>query len=215
MNAKPLAATLCAAALSSLAAPALAQSAVPEGAWMVRVRASYLKMDTSSDAGLAGVLPADVITVNSQWIPEVDVSYFFTRNIAAELMLTVPQKQDVTVNALALGTIGTFKHLPLTLLAQWHFTDFGPFKPYVGAGLNLTFIGSETMSIGGTPVTLESSSIGPAIQLGADYRLDGGWFLNADVKKLWIASDVHLGGTAISKVSLDPWVVSLGVGKRF
>lgn len=215
MNAKPLAATLCAAALSSLAAPALAQSAAQDGPWMVRVRAAYLKMDTSSDTGLGGALPADVITVNSKWIPEVDVSYFFTRNIAAELVLTVPQKQEVTVNVLNLGSIGTFKHLPPTLLAQWHFTDFGPFKPYVGAGLNLTFIRSEKMSIGGTPVTLENTSIGPAVQLGADYRLDNGWVLNADLKKVWIASDVFLGGTVISKVSLDPWVISLGVGKRF
>lgn len=215
MNAKPLAATLCAAALSTLAAPALAQTAAQDGPWMVRLRATYLKMDTSSDAGLAGALPADAITVNSKWIPEVDVSYFFTRNIAAELVLTIPQKQEVTVNALGLGTIGTFRHLPPTLLAQWHFTDFGAFKPYVGAGLNLTLIRSEKMSIGGTPVTLESSSLGPALQLGADWRLDNGWFLNVDVKKIWISSDVYLGGTAISKVSLDPWALSLGVGKRF
>ena len=208
-------AALCCAALAATALPAAAQTA-PEGPWMVRLRATYLSTDTSSDAGLAGALPADAITVNSKWIPEVDISYFFTKNIAAELVLTIPQKHDVTVNALGLGTIGTFKHLPPTLLAQYHFVDAVPkFTPYVGAGINLTIISSENMSIGGTPVTLDDTSIGPAIQVGADYRLDNGWYVNADLKKVWIASDVFLGGTKISKVSLDPWLISFGVVKRF
>ncbi len=34
--------------------------------------------------------------------------------------------------------IGTLKHLPPTLLAQYHFTNLGAFKPYVGAGINYT-----------------------------------------------------------------------------
>lgn len=209
MNLKPLAAALSAAALSTLAVPALAQNAGQDGPWMVRVRATHLNMKNSSEAG---VLPADAITVNNKWIPELDVSYFFTPNLAAELVLTIPQEQDVSVN----GTkIGTFKHLPPTLLAQWHFTQFGAFKPYVGAGANLTFIGSERMSVGGSSVTLESRSFGPALQIGADYRLDNGWFLNADVKKIWIGSDVFLDGVKISKVNLDPWALSIGVGKRF
>lgn len=212
---KRLAAAALAALAASVALPAHAQSA-QEGPWMVRLRATYLKMDTSSDAGLGGALPADAITVNSKWIPEVDVSYFFTPNIAAELVLTYPQKQDVTVNALGLGKIGTFKHLPPTLLAQYHFTNLAPnVRPYVGAGVNLTFIMSEEMSIAGTPVTLDDTSIGPAIQAGVDYRMDNGWYLNADLKKVWISSDVFLGGNRISKVSLDPWVMSVGIGKRF
>jgi outer membrane protein len=203
-------AALCCAALSTLAVPAQAQSQSQDGPWMVRLRATYLDMNSSSDGG---VLPADAISVNSKWIPEVDVSYFFTKNLAAELVLTIPQKQDVSIEGV--GRIGSFKHLPPTLLAQWHFTDFGAFKPYVGAGVNLTFIFDESMSVGGVPVTLDDNSFGPALQFGADYRLDNGWFLNADVKKVWISSDVYLGGTKIDKVSLDPYLFSIGIGKRF
>ena len=51
-------------------------------------------------------------------IPELDISYFFTPNIAAELVLTVPQEHRVYLN----GTdIGSFKHLPPTLTLQYHF----------------------------------------------------------------------------------------------
>lgn len=205
---KRLAALAC-AGLAMIPLAATAQTAAQDGPWMVRVRATRLAMNDSSEGG---VLAKDAITVNSKWIPEVDVSSFFTKNLAAELVLTIPQKQEVAIS----GTgIGTFKHLPPTLLAQWHFTDFGAFKPYVGAGLNLTLINSEKMSVAGTPVTLEDRSIGGALQLGADYRLDGGWYLNADFKKVWIGSDVFLGGTKIDKVTLDPYLFSFGIGKRF
>jgi outer membrane protein len=209
---KALVAGLAAASLLSSSAAFAQAVASGESPWMVRVRATYLKTDTSSDAGLGGALPADAIDVKSKWILEVDVTYFFTRNLAAELVLTVPQKHDVSV---AGDRIGSFKHLPPTLLAQWHFTDLGALKPYVGAGLNYTRLSSEKMSVGGAPVTLESGSFGPALQVGVDYRLNRNWYLNADVKKVWISSDVFLGGSKISEVNVDPWLMSVGVGYRF
>lgn len=42
----------------------------------------------SSFAIPALAVPADAITVNDKWLPEVDISYFFTPNIATELVLT-------------------------------------------------------------------------------------------------------------------------------
>ncbi len=200
-------------AAALLSSQAIAQSG--DGPWMVRARATYLSTDTSSTSGLGGALPADAIDVNSKWIPEVDVSYFFTPNIAVELVLTIPQKHEVTVNALSLGKIGTFKHLPPTLLAQYHFTGLGALKPYVGAGVNYTILSSEKMSVGTDKVTIENSSIGPAIQVGADYRLNRNWYLNVDVKKVWIGTDVFLAGAKISELKVDPWLFSIGVGYRF
>lgn len=194
---------------------AAGQALAQESPWLVRGRLTYLKPNTSSDAGLAGALPADAITIDSKYIPEVDISYFFTPNFAAELVLTIPQKQTVTVNALGLGDIGTFKHLPPTLLAQYHFTNLGAFKPYVGLGLNYTLLGSENMSIGGQPVTLSGSSVGPAAQVGIDYKLNRNWYLNADFKKVYIKTDVKLNGSQISTLKVDPYLISLGVGYRF
>jgi len=48
-----------------------------------------------------------------------------------------------------------------------------------------------------------------------DYKLTKNWFLNADVKKVWLASNVKAGGVNVSKVNLDPWLFSMGVGYRF
>lgn len=41
--------------------------------------------------------------------------------------------------------VGTFKHLPPTLLAQHHFPLNG-FKPYVGAGVNYTRFSSVDLA---------------------------------------------------------------------
>ncbi|WER49615.1 OmpW family outer membrane protein [Cupriavidus sp. WKF15] len=198
------------AMFGAVSTPAIAADGETQGNWMVRLRATYLDMADKSDAIPALGVPSDAITVNNKWIPELDVTYFFTRNIAAELVLTVPQKQDVYLNG---NKIGTFKHLPPTLLVQYHFLPEGTFRPYVGAGLNFTRIWGA--DIAGNTLQLDNWSVAPALQIGMDYKLTKNWFLNADVKKVWLASNVKAGGVNVSKVNLDPWLFSMGVGYRF
>jgi outer membrane protein len=198
------------AMFGAVSAPAFAADGETQGNWMVRLRATYLDMADKSDAIPALGVPSDAITVNNKWIPELDVTYFFTRNIAAELVLTVPQKQDVYLNG---NKIGTFKHLPPTLLVQYHFLPEGTFRPYVGAGLNFTRIWGT--DIANNTLQLDNWSVAPALQIGMDYKLTKNWFLNADIKKVWLASNVKAGGVNVSKVNLDPWLFSMGVGYRF
>ena len=108
---------LAAAALCALTSgAAMAQNYPQDGKWMVRARAVHLDSANGGAAGDKGV------SVNDKWIPELDISYFFTPNLAAELILTYPQKHDVRLNG---AKIGTLKHLPPTLLAQYHFTQLG------------------------------------------------------------------------------------------
>lgn len=196
---------------SAFAAPQLAQAA--EGPWMVRVRAVDLNMENKSDP-ILGTGPSDLIEVDDKTIPEVDISYFFTKNIAAELILTYPQKHDVTVDG---AKIGTFKHLPPTLTLQYHFLPDATFRPYVGAGINYTRIGSVSLNALGADLDLEDDSIGGALQIGFDVKLTDNWFLNVDVKKIYIESDVTIKGTdtKVSKVTLDPLAIGVGVGYRF
>lgn len=70
------------AALATLAGTA---QAAEEGKWMVRARALYMNVDNDNSGGLA--LPLQVKAEN-RIFPEVDFSYFFTPNVAAELILT-------------------------------------------------------------------------------------------------------------------------------
>ncbi len=194
--------------LVSISSQVYAQQ-LQEGPWLVRVRAVYLDPANKSDP-VGGVGAANRLTIDSKTIPEVDISYFFTPNWAAELVLTYPQKQKVSLD----GTeIGTFKHLPPTLTVQYHFTPEKTISPYVGAGINYTRISSVKL-LNGT-ADLESSSVGLALQAGVDFKLDKNWSLNLDVKKVQIRSDVLVGGAQISAVKIDPWLIGVGVGYLF
>ena len=182
--------------------------AAQESPWLVRARAVHLDMANTNNTSVAG------LTVDNKTIPEVDISYFFNKNVAAELILTVPQKQHVYLNG---GDLGTFKHLPPTLTLQYHFTGLNGYKPYVGAGVNFTKISDEKISaLGG--VSLSENSVGGALQMGVDIPLTKQVSFNVDVKKVYIQSHVYAGGAARTDagvLKLDPVVLGVGVGYRF
>jgi len=180
-----------------------------ESPWLVRARAVHIDTANKSDP-VGGVGAANLIRVESKTIPELDVSYFLTPNIAAELILTYPQKHDVTLDG---AKIGSFKHLPPTLTLQYHFAPAQTVSPYVGAGLNYTRISKVRLLNGAGD--LENDSWGGALQAGFDVKLDRNWSLNVDVKKVQIRSDVYVGGARASKVKVDPVLFGIGVGYRF
>lgn len=199
-------------ALLVLAAAALGMGALhahaEEGNWLVRARAVHISPVDKSDAipGLAG---ADAISISSRTIPEVDISYFFTPNWAAELVLTYPQKHTVRLNG---ADIGSFKQLPPTLMVQYHFMPSAQFSPYLGAGLNYTRISNVDLQGG---ADLDRNSVGLALQAGVDFKLNQKWSLNLDVKKVQIRTDVTANGSKLTTVKLDPLLVGVGVGYRF
>ena len=189
--------------IAALATCGMGAVQAQETPWMVRARAVHLDMFIQDSTGLG-------LSVNNKTIPEVDVSYFFSPNVAAELILTVPQKQTVSSNG---TSIGTFKHLPPTLLLQYHFTGLNGYKPYVGAGINYTDI-SKVNLLGGV-ATLDKDSWGGALQAGVDIPLDKNWSLNFDVKKVYIKTHVYAAGVNAGTLKLDPVLVGAGVGYRF
>jgi len=194
---------IAAAILSTLLSGAAFAQQTTEGPWMVRARAVHLESDNGDSTGLG-------LSMNNKWIPEVDVSYFFSPNVAVELILTVPQKQTLTSSALN-AKVGTLKHLPPTLLGQYHFPMNG-FKPYVGAGINYTRFSSVNLLPG---VDIDRNSWGPALQVGVDIPLSKGLYLNFDVKKVYIRTDVSLNGKNVGEFKVDPLLVGVGLGWRF
>lgn len=190
---------------AALVAAVPAAQAQDSGSFIVRARAVHLDSANKDSTGLG-------LTINNRWIPEVDITYFLTPNLAAELILTYPQKQTVNSTVVG-GDIGSFKHLPPTLTFQYHVTGIKGFRPYVGLGVNYTNISSVKILNGA--VGLKHNSYGWAAQLGADIPLGGGWLLNLDAKKVKIGTNVYLNGADQGKFRVDPVLLSVGVGYRF
>ena len=208
MNKYIIAAAACAALASSAA---MAQD-FKAGDLLVRARAVRLSSD---NGGSLGQGTATDLSINDKTIPEVDFTYFFDKNLAAELILTVPQRQDVSSGATKLGTL---KHLPPTLTAQYHFDPVSGFKPYVGAGVNFTnFSSVEITHPTAGPLDVKRQSYGLALQVGVDYELAKNLYLNLDVKKVQIKTDVSVqsSGATLGSFKVDPLLVGVGLGWRF
>lgn len=188
-----------------LASGAAMAQQTKEGPWMVRARAVNLNSANTDSTGLG-------LSVNNKVIPEVDISYFYSKNVAVELILTVPQSHDLTSSALG-KQIGTVEHLPPTLLLQYHFDSNGGAKPYVGLGVNYTRF-TKTDILSGA-ATLDKDSWGGALQVGVDVPLGGGMYFNVDLKKVFIKSNVYVGTANAGDFKVDPVLFGIGLGWRF
>ncbi len=225
--------------LSILAALNPMMAYAEAGDWVVRLRAVNVSPNEDSDLGktvnknVAPVMtPGAELKVDDNWIPELDVSYYFTKNIAAELILALGTEHDVKISGDALTTVGDqglgeVDLLPPTLTVQWHFNPDQKFDPYVGAGINYTHMLDRNLKVSsgalaGSKIKIDSDSWGWALQAGVDVNLDGGWLINADVKYVTIDTDVELKNplagnawTKIDDLDINPWVVGIGIGKKF
>ena len=211
MRIKSLAAAM---AVAATLAPITSQAqSTSDNPWMVRVRA----VDLLWQNGQTNTLSTLNVKAENQIIPEFDISYFFTKNIAAELVLTYPQQVNITAGS-GNNNVGKITALPPSLLLQYHFTDLGAFKPYVGAGVNYTIFGNrQNFPALGNSVTVDHSSLGVVAQIGADYMFDKNWGLNFDLKYATISTNVNTvaGGTNLGKLTLNPWMPAVGVTYKF
>lgn len=224
--------------LAGALAPVLAQAEA--GDWVVRARAVSVSPNEDSDLGktvnknvLAGAMsPGAELSVDSNVIPEFDISYYITKNIAAELILALGTKHDVSIVGDSAGVIGnqdlgSINALPPTLTLQWHFNPDQTFDPYVGAGVNYTNMLDRNLKFSsgataGSKIKVDSDSWGYALQAGLDVNLKDGWLINADVKYVTIDTDVKMQNplagnrwTKIDSLDINPWVFGVGIGKKF
>lgn len=212
-------ATLIAAGLLAAAAasPALAQDFTPKekGTWLVTGRISDVAPSESGDIKTAaGVDTGLNVEVSDFVVPTLGFTYFFTDNIAVEGILGT-SKHEVSAKGVGGSTrvLDTWVVPPVVTL-QYHFNPKGRVSPYVGAGVNaMIFYGGEDKS--GFDVDLDNG-FGYALQAGVDIAIKGDWSANVDVKKVFFETDADINNGALkSDVTLDPWVISAGVTRRF
>lgn len=194
--------------------------------WQVRLRGVAVQSNEKAEVSTIG---GDV-NISNSFIPELDFTYFFNKNVAAELILGTT-KHDVKTtgsNLTAIGgpasaevDLGSVWLLPPTLTLQYHFYPTKTLKPYLGAGLNYTIFYS--VDEGSVVKGLDyDNAVGFALQGGLDYMLNDKYFLNFDIKKLFLKTDVNVDATNLAsglkipaEVNIDPLLIGFGVGMKF
>ncbi|MFZ2620494.1 MAG: OmpW family outer membrane protein [Alphaproteobacteria bacterium] len=177
--------------------------------YIVRMRALMVNPDEDSNTSIGGKIQADASIT-----PEVDVTYFFTKNIAAELIAATTKHDMSAVNTTSGNLdLGDVWLLPPTLTMQYHFCPDSRVRPYAGAGVNYTVFYNE--NDGGVSSVEYENGFGTALQAGVDIGIDEHLAVNFDVKKLYLSTDAKVNGTVTANVDLDPWIVGAGMAYRF
>lgn len=190
-----------------------------KGEWRVRLRGTVVAPDASATISTIGGSAEISTTV----IPELDFTYFLTKNFSANLILgTTRHKITATQTALGDVNVGKVWLLPPTLTFLYHAPVAKGVLPYIGAGVNYTiFYGVKN----GPAIakTDYENKFAFAAQLGSDFDIANNFFLNVDVKKIWLRTDATIttqpgvagGATVVANTKIDPWLISIGIGKRF
>lgn len=171
-----------------------------EARWLIRGRGIVVAPDASSKpSGLDVKADATV---------EIDITRYFSPLLSVELVLATAS-QEVTAGGNSLGSVN---HLPPTLLLQIHPIREGAFRPYLGAGGNLTIFYAKS---GGLEDLDLSTSLGWALQGGVDVSVGSRSVFNVDLKYVNIETEVESNGSKIYDLKINPWVIGAGLGYRF
>ena len=203
------------AASQTLAADATAKPA-GKGTLLIDVRISDVVPSANSTIYTAAGADSGLkVRVGDSIMPTLGIDYMLTDNISVEAILGVTEH-----SATAGAPGGSFAKvhstwvLPPVVTVKYHPFPKAPISPYVGAGANLMlyFAGHD---FNGFAVKLKDE-FGYAFQAGFDVPLTGPWSLNADAKKVFTSTRANINNGALtSNVNLNPWVISLGIGRRF
>lgn len=174
--------------------------------------------------------------VNSNTQLGITIDYMIDQNWGVELVAATPFSHDVEIEGSAVDglDIGSVKHLPPTLYAQYHFgAADSKLRGFVGLGLNYTVFFDEEadsdlintlqalqVATATDKVELDlDDSFGLAAQVGANYSINDKWGLHlmAAWKDIDTEANVNVNGKSIQKVdvAIDPLVIMAGARYRF
>ncbi|MDR6093480.1 OmpW family outer membrane protein [Stenotrophomonas sp. SORGH_AS_0321] len=195
-------------ALSSAAAPAMAQS---KGDWTLSAGVHQVAPKSNNGSLAGGTLKVDV---DSDIKPTITGEYFIADNLGIEVLAALPFKHDI--NIAGLGRVGSTKHLPPVVTLQYHFNSQGKVSPFLGAGVNYTtFFSEETGgALAGSTLKLDDSW-GLAAHAGLDFAISEKAALRVDLRWMDIDSKVKLDGQKLGTVEIDPLAYGVSYVVKF
>ncbi|MBU6372553.1 MAG: outer membrane beta-barrel protein [Alphaproteobacteria bacterium] len=162
---------LTAAAAAALATLALAPaaSATPfDGKLTVNVGVANVAPDESAKISAIG----GTVDISTKTVPATTIDYRFSEKFSAELLCCVtPHKVKAVGTSVGTVDLGKVTLFPPTVTLKYHFLRDAPVKPYVGAGVNVTAFFNEKLPAGPVRNIDYKTTVGPALQVGANIPL--------------------------------------------
>ena len=159
--------------------------------------------------------PAPGLKIDGDVAPVISASWYATPNIAVELW-GAADKFNHRVKADGPGKIGTVDQQPIALSGQYHFgAPDKVMRPFVGLGYYESNFSNESIGGDGAHLGLETAK-GAMATAGMDFNINQTWFARADARYMKGDAGVRVGGQGTGEeLTIDPWVVGVGIGARF
>ena len=195
----------------------LPASAYEAGDLVLRAGAAGV-LPTGESETISEIAPGAKVEADDDWSLGLTGTYMVTDNIGVGLLAAWPFEHDIDAKGSisSLDKVGETKHLPPTVTLQYHFETESSFHPFIGVGVNYTYFFDEETSgaLNGLDLDLDDSW-GLAGEIGLDYDVGNDWLISGQVWYIDIDTEADLEGVGKFDVDIDPWVVMLGVGKKF
>lgn len=201
-----------------------AETATP---WSARFGYARAGFDTAANVALAGTtVPGAAVTVDDQSFFIGDVGRQLDGHLTVRIAVGLPLDLAVGSGGSLVnyspplsGTLGRIEVAPVVATLLYAPANLRGFRPYVGGGASYAWItGTEPGDVAGLAV---DDAWGAVLQAGCDYEYDEHWSAFVDVRHVFLDLSATgtlpaLGGPPIAaEVSLDPTIVSAGLGYRF
>lgn len=190
--------------------------------WQIRARGVGVVPNESAEKNKINL----GVNMSSTFVPEVDITYFFTKNMAAELAISTSKHKLSTLDPYLAGItgstdgtvdLGQVRIFPPSLLLQYYFYPTTRWTPYVGVGINHT---SFYKSDPGVVKDISfKNSFGTALQLGVDLHLSPNCFFNLDIKQSFLKTETQINAANYApnnifdvKTKLNPFFLGFGFG---
>jgi len=155
-------------------------------------------------------------TISWSVMPTVSLGYYLNKNWSVEAICCVTPHHVQGTGSINGGSVIKTWVFPPTLTLVYHFTNFGAFQPYIGAGVNFTaywgtragnqpfqlatpiqtsYLPSLITTVTATGATI-TPSWGVAAQAGMDYMINKEWGWNLDAKWIMMQPNAHVYSTA-------------------
>ena len=159
--------------------------------------------------------PAPGLKIDGDVAPVISASWYATDNIAIELW-GAADKFNHRVKADGAGKIGTVDQQPIALSGQYHFgTPDKVMRPFLGLGYYESNFSNESIGTDAAHVGLQTAK-GAIATAGMDFNINETWFARTDVRYMKGDAEVRVAGQGTGEdLTIDPWVVGVGIGARF
>jgi outer membrane protein len=153
----------------------------------------------------------------------VGINVFMTDRVSLEAKAAALESRlrvsTIGSDFIATADLGRAKFYPISAVLQWHLSEHGTIRPYLGAGVVHVILQNVNRSVGSLSNGIHfKDPTGLVVDGGLEFNLGKRWGIFGDARYVPVeskATATFVGTSASVKMNVRPLIVSTGLAWRF